>query len=205
MTGDPAMGDPDGRADGLDNPTVHLLRITLLDVTPPVWRTLRVPSTVPLSVLHAVVQVAMGWENRHLHEWRVADATYTGGDEEDWGEGAEDESKVLLADIAPADSALHYDYDFGDGWEHLIEVVDVEPYDATEPPLAVTDGARSAPPEDCGGPTGYEHLLDALSDPDDPEHDDMVEIYGDVFHPEEFDRRRVNAVLEVFWRPGGVI
>lgn len=183
-------------------PAVHILRITLLDVTPPVWRLIRVPSAVSLAVLHAVVQAAMGWENRHLHEWRVGDDIYTGGDEEDWGEGAGDESEVVLGEVAPADSVLRYDYDLGAGWEHVIEVVAVDPYDATVPPLAVLDGGRAAPPEDCGGPAGYEHLLDALADADDPEHEEMVEAYGDSFDPDEFDRLRVNRLLEAFWRPG---
>lgn len=180
--------------------TVHVLRITLLDVSPPVWRLLRVPSAVNLAVLHAIVQVAMGWEDRHLHEWRIGEAVYSGG-EEDWGEGTGDENRVLLGDLAPADSVLHYDYDLGDGWEHLIEVVSVEPYDGTVPPVFVIDGDRAAPPEDCGGPTGYEHLVDALSDPDDPEHDELVDLIGDRFDPAHFDRRRANRLLEALWRP----
>ncbi|HET9075552.1 MAG TPA: plasmid pRiA4b ORF-3 family protein [Acidimicrobiales bacterium] len=180
--------------------TVHLLRITLLDVSPPVWRLVRVPSAVTLAVLHAIVQVSMGWEDRHLHEWRVGDAVYS-GDEEDWGEGAGDESAVLLGDLAPADSVLRYDYDFGDGWEHLVEVVSVEPYDGTVPPVSVIDGARAAPPEDCGGPAGYEHLLDALADPDDPEHEELTELIGDRVDPDYFDRAAVNRRLESFWKP----
>ncbi len=190
----------DGRAGQGLSLSVHILKVTLLDVTPPVWRLLRVPSAATLSVLHQVIQVAMGWEDRHLHEWRVGDGVYTGA-EEDWGEGGGDDSAVVLGEVAPADSVLHYDYDLGDGWEHLVEVVAVEPYDATVPPLAVMDGARSAPPEDCGGPAGYEHLLDALADPDDPEHDEMVEAFGDALDPDYFDRRRVNLLLEEFWRP----
>lgn len=181
--------------------TVHILRITLLDVSPKVWRLVRVPSAVTLAGLHAVVQMAMGWENRHLHEWRIGDRSFGPPDEEDWGEEMDDESEAVLADLAPADSVLHYDYDLGDGWEHLIEVVAVEPYDATVPPVAVLDGARAAPPEDSGGPAGYEHLLDALSDPDDEEHDDLVAWVGDRFDPEEFDRAHINRRLESLWRP----
>lgn len=181
--------------------TVHILKVTLLDVSPPVWRLIRVPSAVTLSALHAIVQVAMGWENRHLHEWRIGDEVFTGDDEEDWGEDTADESTVVLAEVAPADSVLHYDYDLGDGWEHLVEVVAVEPYDASVPPLEVMDGARSAPPEDSGGPHGYEHFVDAMTDPDDPEHEELVEVFGDAFDPESFDRQRVNRLLEPFWRP----
>ena len=180
--------------------TVHHLRVTLLDVEPPIWRELRVPSVVPLSLLHAVVQVAMGWEDTHLHEWRAAERTYVASGEEDWGEGALDESAATLAEVAPADSVLHYLYDMNDGWEHLVEVVAVEPYDATVPPLECLAGERACPPEEIGGAFGYEHLLDALADPDDSEHLEVVEAFGDRWHPADFDRQRVNERLEELWR-----
>lgn len=169
-----------------------------MDVTPPVWRLLRVPSVLPLSVLHPILQVALGWEDRHLHEWRIGD-TYYGPDPEQ--DDVEDESGVILAEVAPPDSMLHYEYDLGDGWEHLIEVVSVEPYDATVPPLAVLDGARAVPPEDSGGPTGYEHLLAALANPSDLDHEDAVVAFGDSLDPEAFDRTLLNRRLEPFWRP----
>jgi hypothetical protein len=181
--------------------TVHELRVTLLDVSPPVWRRLRVPSAVTLSALHRVLQVALGWEDSHLHEWRVDGRTYGLPDEDSWGEELGDESTVVLGDVADADSVLHYDYDFGDGWEHLVEVLSVAPYDGSVPPLAVLDGARATPPEDSGGPSGYEHLLDALADPADPEHEEMLEWVGDAFDPAAFDRREVNRRLERMWRP----
>ncbi|HET6874698.1 MAG TPA: plasmid pRiA4b ORF-3 family protein [Acidimicrobiales bacterium] len=180
--------------------TVHNLRVTLLDVTPPVWRLVRVPSAVPLSVVHAILQVAMGWEDRHLHEWRVGD-DYYGPDPED--DDVEDDSSVTLAEVAPADSVLHYEYDLGDGWEHLVEVLSVDPYDGTVPPVAVLDGARAAPPEDCGGPTGYADLLAALDNPSDLDHADFVAAYGDRLDPEAFDRGLINRRLEAFWRPAG--
>lgn len=180
--------------------TIHVLRVTLLDVTPPVWRLVRVPSTITLAALHAVLQVAMGWENRHLHQWRVGDDMYGSADEEDWGDDLADEASAVLQDVAAVDSVLLYDYDLGDGWEHLLEVVAVEPYDGSVPPVALLDGARAAPLEDSGGPHGYEHLLDALGDPADEEHEELLAWVGDGFDPEQFDAVRVNRELQVFWR-----
>ena len=122
--------------------SVHVLRVTLLDVSPLVWRLVRVPSAITLSALHAVLQLAMGSEDRHLHEWRVGDDVYTLADEEDWGEDVADEAAAVLGEIAGVDSVFRYDYDLGDGWEHLVEVVAVEVYDGTVPPGR---GARRGP------------------------------------------------------------
>ncbi len=180
--------------------SVHELRVTLLDVSPPVWRRLRVPSAITLSALHRVLQVALGWQDAHLHEWRIGERTFGLSDEPSWGEELEDESSAILGDLAPPDSVVHYDYDFGDGWEHLVEVVAVKAFDPGEPPIAVLDGARAAPPEDCGGPSGYEHLLDALADEDDPEHEELIASFGDSFDPGHFDLQAVNRHLEGMWR-----
>lgn len=171
--------------------TVHNLRVTLLDVQPPVWRLIRVPSAVPLSALHSILQVAVGWQDYHLHEWQIGDEYYD-------DESGEDE--VILGEVAPADSSFRYTYDLGDGWEHLVEVVSIDPYDGTVPPVAVLDGARAAPPEDSGGPHGYEALLAALANPEDLDHDEFVAAYGDSLDTEAFDPTRINRQLETFWR-----
>ena len=181
--------------------STHRLKATLLDVTPPVWRELRLPSQVTLRVLHELFQVAFGWEDRHLHEWQIRGVTYALPDEDSWGEEIADESAFLLGDVTEEDDSFTYLYDFGDGWEHLVEVLAVEPFDATVAPVSCLDGARSAPPEDCGGPSGYEHLLDALADPDDAEHEEMLIWAGEGFDPEFFDRDAVDQRLEPYWRP----
>jgi hypothetical protein len=180
--------------------SVHRLRVTLLDVSPPIWRELRVPSVVDLHLLHAVVQIVMGWEDAHLHEWRVGERIYVGRDEEDWGEGALDETTVTLGEIGPPDSTFRYIYDMADQWEHLVEVQSVDRYDASVVPLVCLGGERACPPEDVGGAFGYEHLIDALTDPDDQEHDEVVEAYGDLWRPAEFDAQLVNERLEELWR-----
>lgn len=182
--------------------SLHELRVTLLDVTPPVWRGLRVPSALTLSALHAIVQEAFGWEDRHLHEWRAGDVTYGLADEDSWGEDLADESAAVLGDVAGVEDVLRYDYDFGDGWEHLVEVVSVAPYDPSLAPVACLGGARACPPEDCGGPAGYEHLIDAWGDPDDAEHDDVVEAMGEDWDPDAFDLAEVDRRLERWWRQG---
>jgi hypothetical protein len=42
------------------------------------------------------------------------------------------------------------------------------------------------PPEDCGGVWGYEELIEILSDPKHPEHEERLDWSGE-FDPECFD------------------
>ncbi len=112
----------------------------------------------------------------------------------------EDEDMVTLAEVCPkVKSKLIYEYDFGDGWEHIVEVQKIEePKPGVEYPVCLA-GKLACPPEDCGGIYGYYHLLEAVDDPDHEEHDDLVEWLGDDFDPEVFDLDEVNDMLAE-WR-----
>jgi len=108
----------------------------------------------------------------------------------------EDEDALTLAEVCPkAKSKLTYEYDFGDGWEHLIEVQKIgEPKLGEEYPVCLA-GKGACPPEDCGGVPGYYRLLDILADPEHEEHEDMVEWLYDDFDPDAFDIEEVNDIL----------
>lgn len=51
---------------------------------------------------------------------------------------------------------------------------------------ACIGGKRNGPPEDCGGSYGYYDVLKKATDPQDPEHKEIVEWLGE-YDPEEFD------------------
>ena len=89
-----------------------------------------------------------------------------------------------------------YEYDFGDGWSHKVKLEKV--LDEAEPdehyPRCV-DGENACPPEDVGGVWGYADLLEAINDPDHPQHEDMLEWHGE-FDPTEFNPKTVSAYWE---------
>lgn len=62
------------------------------------------------------------------------------------------------------------------------------------------EGARACPPEDCGGPSGYADLLDALNNPDHEQHLEMKQWLSNPgkgpFDPERLDLALTNKVLE---------
>ena len=47
------------------------LAIALDEVKPPVRRRIEVPLAICLDRLHRVFQVALGWEDYHLYEFRI--------------------------------------------------------------------------------------------------------------------------------------
>jgi hypothetical protein len=123
-----------------------------------------------------------------------------------WGDptemDGEDEDAVTLAEVCPkVKSKLIYEYDFGDGWEHTIEVQKIiEPEDGVEYPVCLA-GKRACPPEDCGGIWGYYEMLEALADPDHERHEELLEWLGGGFDPDALDLEEANAVLAE-WRKG---
>ena len=175
----------------------YQLKISLVEIEAEIWRRLLVPRGVRLDRLHEIFQVAMGWTNSHLHEFRVGDTRY-GEPDPEFDEGdVRDERSVRLFEVAPGvNDTFRYEYDFGDRWEHLVVIEKILTPEESPADLPVClAGARACPPEDCGGVPGYENLLEALRDPEHEEHDAMLEWVGGGFDPEAFDLKRVNRLL----------
>jgi len=51
------------------------------------------------------------------------------------------------------------------------------------------------PPEDCGGPGGYEELLAVLRDPDHEDYEHLSEWAGKDFDSEKFDADKTDRML----------
>ena len=152
-----------------------------------------------LDELHLVFQVAMGWENCHLYEFQVGRSIRYGDPNPGWeDEGLRSTEKATLADLighARKDGSFDYIYDFGDHWLHMVTLeatVDSDP-DATYPRLIEARG--QCPPEDCGGPGGYAHYLQAISDPGHEDHAEMVEWRGPGFDPKFVDEDAIRNAL----------
>ena len=67
-------------------------------------------------------------------------------------------------------------------------------------PVCLT-GKRACPPEDCGGIWGYTGFLEAMHDPQRPEHANMVEWIGDEFNPDVFALDELNTALQDLKEP----
>jgi hypothetical protein len=188
-------------------PLAFELRVSLLDVAPGVWRLIRVPHDIRMDRLDRVIQAAFGWTNSHLHQFHLIDAKggingYVGKLDPDamsdiFGRRppTQDETKRLLKNfLAKPGDRIGYEYDFGDGWLHSVELVAVHSQASRLTAAICLDGARTGPPEDCGGPPGYEQMLETVANPKHPEHAEMKEWLGE-FDAAAFDLRATNRAL----------
>src|SRR6185503_19876997 len=102
--------------------SVHYqLRITLQGLDPPIWRRVVVPSEITLIDLHHVIQLVMGWEDCHLHDFMIKRQRYALPGSDVFDE-AVDESETRMRDVVGPRTKLIYQYDFGDSWKHDILV-----------------------------------------------------------------------------------
>jgi Plasmid pRiA4b ORF-3-like protein len=175
---------------------VYELQVELAGITPLIWRRLWVPAEIELTELHGLLQLAMGWMNSHLHSFEIGSNTYGMADADlDELEMLDEEEYTLEKALAGSIQEFIYEYDFGDGWRHHIQVRPLEkPSLDWSYPLCVA-GERSAPPEDVGGPHGYQEFLDAIRNPKHPEHKRTLTWVGGVFDPEGFDLNTINRIL----------
>jgi hypothetical protein len=173
----------------------YQLKITLVGISPPIWRRILVPSTIRLSLLHDAIQAVFGWTDTHLHHFEK-DGEYWGVPDDEDFEGLDDESKVLLRKVLMGEGdSMTYTYDFGDNWRHKVLLEKVLPARSLSRPVCV-DGRRRRPPEDVGGPLGYEEFLNVTFEPGHEESERFRQWVGGTFHAEEFDLKGVNDALE---------
>jgi hypothetical protein len=166
---------------------IYQLKATILEVKPPVWRRVIVPEDTTLDRLHEILQAAFGWWDYHLHEFEIGGVRYGVDDGEDWGDPPRDERRVRLRNLVEAGSSFLYVYDFGDYWRHKVVVEKILPARSGVAYPTCIGGRRACPPEDCGGPPGYEGFLEAIGNPAHEEHDSMLEWVGGTFDPNAFD------------------
>ena len=142
-----------------------VFRIDLEGPRPPIWRRLSISSEATFADLHDAIQTLFDWDNSHLHSfYKVQDRRIVSSIGPDRENNDQSEDDTQLKEVFNRKgSKIHYVYDFGDNWTHLIKLeksIKSQPGESGPTCLA---GRGIAPPEDCGGVWGFMDLLDPES------------------------------------------
>ncbi len=175
--------------------TVYQIKVTLKGIRPPVWRRFQTLSDISLHSLHEILQVVMGWTNSHLYRFEIAGRQFCDPNPE-YGTDMKDAGRAKLRQVAPGEKMkFTYEYDFGDGWLHEVQVEKVLAIEPGEQYPICLAGKRACPPEDCGGIVGYAELLEIIDNPAHERYEEMMDWLGGGFDPPEFDLYGVNEKL----------
>nr|CRH06046.1 conserved protein of unknown function;putative plasmid pRiA4b ORF-3 family protein [Candidatus Magnetococcus massalia] len=173
------------------NSRVYTIKITLSGIKPPIWRRIIVPDSTTLGQLHECIQASMGWFDGHLHEFEIRGKSYGPSAEiDEWLDTLSEEEVLLRSIFNKGIKKFRYVYDFGDNWQHNIQIEKSEPMDPDFPLPKLVTGRRSCPPEDIGGTWGYAEFLEALKNPDFPHRENFLEMAEEDFDPDFFNHAK---------------
>lgn len=177
---------------------VYQLKVSLSGSRPPIWRRLQVSGEVRLDRLHAILQILLGWQDRHLHLFASGRTVYR-LPVPDLGFPSHDERRVTLAEVLPQErERLRYEYDFRDGWELVLLVERILPPGTKPAGPVCLGGKRNGPPEESGGIVEYERLVAARQKSPGRSPAEPADGLDEGFDPEAFnafDMEEVNRQL----------
>lgn len=160
------------------------IKVTLQLKNYNVWRRLIVLLNITFKEFHDILQKAFGWKNYHLHDFYIFEnnshnpVLHIVDNEEslfysDRNIKTQLEGDMKISEYIPKYRKIKYGYDFGDDWQHHIEVERV--YDDYPQNYAMCiAGHGTTPPEDVGGESGYEEFLKIINDKNNAEYNNTL-------------------------------
>ena len=173
-----------------------VVKVFLYGIQPQIWRRFSIDVSATFLELNDAIQAAMGWDNKHPHEFRhgkgkrLVDVIGPVGLEDQTPGEFQDETKLTVADFLGKRRLplrILFRYDFADEWIHEVVFESREEGDAGDKSAGgspkMIDGERNCPEEDSGGTFQY-----------------MQALHGDTqwmrpgYDPDAFDPKAVDFV-----------
>jgi len=187
----PAHTKPQPKKENNEPVSSYLLHISITFSDPLIWRRIQVPGDFSLARLHRVIQAAMGWQDEHVHQFLVGKISYqptlrTGAVRE---AKRFDERNYELHTLEEGMRFMFsYQYDAGDGWEHIIHLEEVVPPSRPLKHPILLSGESACPPESVADVHEYIRLVTGFERGDTAARNELYELSGRLdFNPLEFD------------------
>ena len=179
-----------------NHPAVYQMKVALVGVAPPVWRRFQVSSEMTFYELHRALQIVMGWRNYHLYLFNV-NGIELSHPATTLALGTKNAEQIRLVDLLHDGTiSFRYEYDFGDRWEHEVEL-EMRLVGMTRPYPLCLEGERACPPEGSGGSRGYTRFLESLRERTRPMRLTDKGWVRLPYEPDVFDVTKVNATLSL--------
>ena len=183
----------------------YIIKVTIKNTHPPDWRRLQIPAGITYHELNAIIQLAFNWSGYHLYSFEIGNLLIEIPDDifDDFDYKVINSKRTKVDKYFDKIEKLEYTYDFGDNWIHDIQIENVvESEEKLKNPVCLKAKMASLP-EDCGGPWGYEDLLDVINNPKDERYQDMkdwLEQGYSVWYDDRtyVDLNRINRELEAY-------
>ena len=171
-----------------------------LKLRTPCKRRIIVPDNLNFYQFHRVLQDAFEWHDRHLHQFVLPGEPirilHLGIWEDE--DAFEDSVQITIGEVFSVHKAIGYEYDFGDGWEHIIRLKRTIENCAAPYPHCI-QAIGDAPMEDSGGPEGFAQIMKILHTPAHPAHREISDwVRGTWWHP--MDVKQINCRMKNAWR-----
>lgn len=181
---------------------VFILHISLNESNPEIFRVIMIGADASLLTLHCAIQTSFGWTNSHLNCFIDMSGRIYGIDN---GEGLMEESQetnyvkseiYLNQILQKKGDIVQYIYDYGDTWDHTVELKNVIDIGYTFNSVICLDGEYDCPPEDVGGIESFYHMLEVLKDPSHDEYEDFIDWLPKKFvHNRKINLEKINQKL----------
>lgn len=210
----------DGTVESVRDWKSYVLDIRLDLENHDIYRVVEVPALISFHDLHRVIRASFGWFDYHCHSFDVMHDDYDpdelemnglshsyntrlyiyDSDDQEALEFLDDASYevvgdrcILLDEVFEDEDWCLYTYDFGDNWEHIINVKKRKTSGGVKRAVML-ERQGNRPPEDVGGEYGYNEYLRIINDPNDPEHEHMVN-WSKITRAEEQTDEEINKLL----------
>ncbi len=187
---------------------------------PPIWRKVKVNESMDFYGFHLVIQILFGWTDSHMFMFSPKgwgnrpeisiDYEDEFGDFEEYSDEASFPHgeryrayEIKLSDyFHKPKQKIIYIYDFGDDWQHIIELVEITDEKVMYPICLGGKGCNLE--EDCGGIGGFYYMVEAINNPQHPEHEEYCESMdmesGEKWDINKFDLEEINEALKRIYR-----
>ena len=178
----------------------YRLELALKGFAPKIWRHLELPGDTSLRDLHHYTQCCMRWYEAHMYQFSHNDTLALDPDLPDDFMDVDElvcstANTKIESWLKKKKDCILYEYDFGDGWEVLVTLLEKVVVSRKIAARCVA-GERSAPPEDCGGIPGFIELVEAMKRPKSKKSRELTEWLDGPFDLEEFDLDLINQSIK---------